>query len=150
LKLTILAVTVYAIQTPYKSAVYSIKLKLEFTILNQLMNLVKGNVTANTNSRYASSGRSASRPGIRSAGKSTKKEMGNSAGAFTRMEDPPYSPAGDTIHMHDIRDKDVLKTTTTEVMYERRKGGESMGSRGSRQDLERSSSEIQIIQHTRP
>ncbi|KAF2800266.1 hypothetical protein K505DRAFT_212360, partial [Melanomma pulvis-pyrius CBS 109.77] len=33
---------VYDIQTAYKSAVYSIKLKMEFTILNQLMNLVMG------------------------------------------------------------------------------------------------------------
>ncbi|KAF1954220.1 hypothetical protein CC80DRAFT_388202, partial [Byssothecium circinans] len=33
----------YDIQTSFKGAVYSVKLKMEFSILNQLMNLVRGN-----------------------------------------------------------------------------------------------------------
>ena len=44
------ALTVYDIQTSYKGAVYSVKLKMEFTILNQLMNLVKGNLREGTSS----------------------------------------------------------------------------------------------------
>lgn len=121
-KLTLVAL-VYDIQTSYKGAVYSVKLKLEFTILNQLMNLVKGRLadttTPNTGSKSYHGAKPTNRsshlrPGLRD------KEHGLPAGAYSKMEDSvtvSRTPASD-IKLQDLKSDGVLRTTTTEVRFE--------------------------------
>jgi hypothetical protein len=109
---------VYDIQTAYKGAVYSVKLKMEFTILNQLMNLVKGNLadgatsSPHTHSKSRVTNRSSMRP--------VNKELGHSAGAYSRMDEDSihHSPSNGDIKLRDLKTNDVLKTTTTEVKFE--------------------------------
>lgn len=120
MKLTKRECLVYDIQTSYKGAVYSVKLKMEFTILNQLMNLVRGNLSdhnvTNTPSkshhyaRHTGSGGSAIRQSMRPSGNSA---LGHSAGAYSRMDDKTSTV--DSIKMQNLRSTEVLKTTTTEV-----------------------------------
>lgn len=150
---------VYDIQTSYKGAVYSVKLKMEFTILNQLMNLVKGNLndytvssSPHTGSKSHTSGRVTNRSGFRSGAKSipVSKELGNSAGAYSRMDEPQTPGGTNEIRLQELKNNDVLKTTTTEVKFESVDDIESVESGRRGKGLRRSSSsEVYIIDHDR-
>ncbi|KAH7115114.1 hypothetical protein B0J11DRAFT_496008 [Dendryphion nanum] len=132
----------YDIQTTFKTGVYSVKLKLEFTILNQLMNLVKGNLSDHSARSYT--GGPAHRSGLRS-GVKPSTNLGNSTGAYSKMDDRRISAQGD-IKLHDLKSNDVLKTTTTEVRFERMDDIESVDSESRGKGLRRSSSsEVYII-----
>ncbi|KAF1998123.1 hypothetical protein P154DRAFT_439815 [Amniculicola lignicola CBS 123094] len=121
---------IYDIQTSYKGAVYSVKLKMEFTILNQLMNLVKGNLRETTSSGPGNSksaptyGRNPSaiaNSGLRSNARHSTA-LGHSAGAYAKMEDytgPGGVGASGAIPLRDLKSTDVLKTTTTEVRVDK-------------------------------
>lgn len=142
---------VYDIQTSFKAAVYSVKLKMEFTILNALMNLVRGNLREDSSrgpntgagskphnfSRHGATRNSIIRPGT---------ELGHSAGAYARMEDD--ASAGRGIKLQNLKSGDVLKTTTTEVTVDKieKIDEESLGSPGKEASSE-NSSEVYIIEH---
>ncbi|KAK7189834.1 integral membrane protein [Paraphaeosphaeria sporulosa] len=97
----------YDIQTSYKGAVYSVKLKIEFTILNQLMNLVKGALRDTTASiSHTQTAKSRPRRSIRAA------DLGHSAGAYSRMDEEGQ---GTGIKLQPLRAGEISKTTTTEV-----------------------------------
>lgn len=134
---------------------------MEFTILNQLMNLVMGRLSDNASfspntgskSQKAHNAnvitRSAIRTGIKT---SPTKEMGNSAGAYARMDES--APGNNSINLQDLKRNDVLKTTTTEVRSERRENVvediESLESgRGKEARRSVSSSEVHIMDYDR-
>jgi len=130
---------------------------MEFTILNQLMNLVMGRLSDNASftphtgskSQRAHNASGVTRSGLRSGIISSHKDMGNSAGAYSRMDDP--TSGQNSIHLQDLKRNDVLKTTTTEVKSERIvdiiEEVESVGSarKGVRKSV--SSSEVHIMDY---
>lgn len=141
---------VYDIQTSFKGAVYSVKLKMEFSILNQLMNLVKGSLRdRNTYSGHTESKAPTYRNGT-AIGRSTahhSSQLGHSAGVYSRMDDA--ASGNSEIKLQDLKDTAVLKTTTTTVRVERVRDVESVES-GRGKELRRSgSSEMYIIGHDR-
>jgi hypothetical protein len=124
---------------------------MEFTILNQLMNLVKGNLRENAVSSpysvtkpHAGTRTTGLRSGIKSS--ATSKELGNTAGAYSRMDDVLEAQGQNDIRLRDLKANDVLKTTTTEVRFdsiEEESEGREKGSRRS------SDSEVYIIERNR-
>lgn len=141
---------VYDIQTSFKGAVYSVKLKMEFSILNQLMNLVRGNLREDTSegphTGTGSKTHTFSRHGGTRSSVRVGTELGHTAGAYSRMDDS--SSAGPSIKMQNLKAGDVLKTTTTEVRVDRieKIDEESVVSRDKGRSSE-SSSEVYIIDH---
>ena len=135
--------TVYDIQTSYKGAVYSVKLKIEFTILNQLMNLVQGALRDTT---LSGSHLSTSRP--RHMSRSIRpSELGHSAGAYSRMDEDGHSVGG--IKLQNLRSGEINKTTTTEVRIDELEvEKDEVYSPGTKKDggSSRGSSEVYIIQ----
>lgn len=121
---------VYDIQTSYKGAVYSIKLKMEFTILNQLMNLVRGNLSDDTTTPKSHTYGPRHKSIVRNGGVT---ELGSTAGVYSRM----YEDKG--IKLQDLKAGDVLKTTTTEIRSENI-DAESLGPEEERARVERRSS----------
>lgn len=142
------------IQTTYKTAVYSIKLKMEFAILNALMKLVKGSLRLNHSSPrvVTKSNKRQSHPpntdwnadygagsGLHHGPSST---LGHSAGAYARMND-------NAVQLKDMKSTDVMKTTTTEVRVDRvgvLDDIESVGGRPESRSASASSSEVYIIE----
>lgn len=123
------------------------KLKLEFSVLNQLMNLVKGKLRDTSSSGPPTGSRThnfSRHTGNRSTIRGT--ELGNSAGAYSRM-DEDLAP-GKGIKLQDLRKNDVLKTTTTEVRVDTitKIDEESVGSPNKGRSSA-SSSEVYIIEH---
>ncbi|KAF2733627.1 hypothetical protein EJ04DRAFT_438758 [Polyplosphaeria fusca] len=156
LDLTLIALEfsgLYDIQTSYKGAVYSVKLKMEFTILNALMDLVKGNLSDSTSAPHTAS-KSAHCPrapgtGMRSHNRHSAA-LGHSAGAYSRMDEH----GGASIQLRDLKATDVLKTTTTEVRVDRIEtvveDREDFGGKGGNEtSLSTSSSEVYIIEHNK-
>jgi hypothetical protein len=149
---------VYDIQTSYKDAVYSVKLKMEFTILNQLMELVKGNLrdsnisqhTYPTPGPYARSTNGAIASGMRSTNRySNTPGLGHTAGAYSRMDDKMEL---DGIKLQSLKATDVLKTTTTEVRVDRIdkiEEGECPESPECKEVSSAASSEVYIIEKNR-
>lgn len=141
----VLTPPVYDIQTSYKGAVYSVKLKLEFSILNQLMNLVKGALRDTTISSSQHVSKSRPRHMSRSIRPS---ELGHSAGAYARMDEEGHTTGA--IRLQDLRAGEINKTTTTEVRIEEVEGekDEEEYGAGTKKDESdsRRSSEIYIIQ----
>jgi len=110
----------YNVQIVYKAAVYSVKLKMEFSILNRLLDLVQGRITDTSEDPHRSHHRSQhglstyNRAGGNTATMNgTVTGAGNIAGnsAYVRMDD-------DMGHMK-VKDMEVVKTT--EVRIERSK-----------------------------
>lgn len=118
------------------------------------MNLVRGNLgettsrsTPHTATKSHGGPRSAHRSGLRSG---TNKELGNSVSAYARMDDDKIQSLADDIKLRDLKGGDVLKTTTTEVRFERMEDIDSVESGGRGKGLRRSSSsEVYIIDHDR-
>lgn len=144
------AIAVYDIQTSYKGAVYSVKLKMEFTILNQLMNLVRGNLrdastsSPHTGTHTGSKSQHFSRSGVHNRSTYRGSELGHSAGAYSRMDEE----VGKGIKLKDLRSTDVLKTTTTEVRVDKiDKIDEESLSSPDKGRSSASSSEVYIIEH---
>ncbi|KAF2868106.1 hypothetical protein BDV95DRAFT_501226 [Massariosphaeria phaeospora] len=128
----------YDIQTAYKGAVYSVKLKIEFTILNQLMVLVKGRLRESTFTSVHT--------GLESQAANQQRtgtQLGNSAGAYARMHDSVAGNKISAIKLKELRDTQVLKTTTTTVEVE------SMDSGRAKELRRSSSSEIHIVDYDR-
>lgn len=131
------------------------KLKLEFTILNQLMNLVKGNLrettTPHTGSKSYTGTRATGRSVLRS-GTRLDKDQVHTNGTYSRMEDGisiSHTPDPD-IRLQDFKSDGVLKTTTTEVRFDRAEDMDSIVSSPRAQGLRRSSSsEVYIIEHNK-
>ncbi|KAF2656295.1 hypothetical protein K491DRAFT_597183 [Lophiostoma macrostomum CBS 122681] len=141
----------YDIQTSYKTAVYSVKLKMEFTILNQLINLVKGNLRSSAIASPYSASKSHGgmrstglRSGIRSS--VTSKDLGNTAGAYARMDEILEAHAQSDIRMRELKGNDVLKTTTTEVRFEEI---EEDGERREKASRRSSDSDLYIIERSK-
>ncbi|CAI6293068.1 unnamed protein product [Periconia digitata] len=134
----------YDIQTSFKGAVYSIKLKMEFTILNQLMNLVRGtlrntntsstgpNSKAHRNTTIITATPSGGVHGAKSSITTTSRFSrhvhvmhGNEAahhrsiGPYSKMDDDVEEIGADGIRLENLKNGDVLKTTTMEVKVER-------------------------------
>jgi hypothetical protein len=140
---------VYDIQTSYKGAVYSVKLKMEFSILNQLMNLVKGKIvessTPYSRSKPHTDARTFNRTALRSG---THKDLGHVAGAYSRMEDGSVTisrTSNADIKLHDLKNDEVLKTTTTEVRFESAEDIDSVDSGMRGNGLRKSSSSTEHI-----
>ncbi|KAJ4346803.1 uncharacterized protein N0V89_010735 [Didymosphaeria variabile] len=135
----------YDIQTSYKGAVYSIKLKIEFTILNQLMNLVKG-ALRDTNTSISHTHTSKSRP--RHMSRSVRAtDLGHSAGAYSRMDEEGNGGGG--IKLQTLRAGEINKTTTTEVRIDELEveKDEVYSPQGQKGDSSsRGSSEVYIIE----
>ncbi|PSN60645.1 hypothetical protein BS50DRAFT_205624 [Corynespora cassiicola Philippines] len=126
LDITLLAIEYagyYDIQTTYKAAVYSVKLKMEFAILNRLLDLFQGKIhdsSSDPSSRsWTTSGfgksikKSSARkslPVMVPAGAHPGSNLGNSA--YARMEEDGITPASIS-----LKDMEVMKTT--EVRIER-------------------------------
>lgn len=131
----------YDIQTSYKGAVYSIKLKIEFSILNQLMNLVKGAAhDASASALYGQTARSRPRRSIRAA------DLGHFAGAYSRMDEEGGDTGG--IKLRTLRAGEISKTTTTEVRVDELEieKNEVYSPAGKKKDSSRESSEVYIIE----
>ena len=143
---------VYDIQTSFKGAVYSVKLKMEFTILNQLMNLVRGNLREDSSRSPKSGTGSKTHNFSRHGGTRTSiirggTELGHSAGAYSRMEDS-NSSAGRSIKLQNLKAGDVLKTTTTEVRVDKIEKIDEESLHGpDKVRSSESSSEVYIIEH---
>ncbi|KAF2646702.1 hypothetical protein P280DRAFT_494992 [Massarina eburnea CBS 473.64] len=103
----------YDIQTSFKGAVYSVKLKMEFTILNQLMNLVRGSLRDTTASSYTGT-----RTNPRYSRYVHGTENSHTAGAYSKMDEDAIH-GGRAIQLEDLRANDVLKTTTTEIRIDK-------------------------------
>jgi hypothetical protein len=124
---------------------------MEFTILNQLMNLVRGNL------REYSSGSPGTGPGsqkpqafsrhgtTRGSVIRSGTELGNSAGAYARMDDG--GSAGRSIKLQNLKAGDVLKTTTTEVRVDKIERIDEESLQGEGKVGSESSSEVYIIEH---
>ncbi|KAJ4293612.1 hypothetical protein N0V90_008895 [Kalmusia sp. IMI 367209] len=132
----------YDIQTSYKGAVYSVKLKIEFTILNQLMNLVRGALReTNTSLSHTNPATSKSRRHISRSG----TNLGHSAGAYSRMDEEASG-----IKLQNLRAGDVLKTTTTEIRIDDVEKVDDMFTSAAKKDgsSSRGSSEVYIIEQS--
>ncbi|KAF2743615.1 hypothetical protein M011DRAFT_410148 [Sporormia fimetaria CBS 119925] len=136
----------YDIQTAYKGAVYSIKLKMEFSILNELMNLVKGNQSDATPSRSSKANpgnRTGNRSGVRDV--TLTSHTAHCTGAYSRMDDGSTSTPDD-IKLTRLENGRVLRTTTTEIHYETTEDAESLDIGAGKTGFRRSSSsEMYII-----
>jgi hypothetical protein len=145
----------YNVQIVYKAAVYSVKLKMEFSILNRLLDLFQGRITDTSEDPGRSQHRTQHHLSTynRAGGNTATVNGGISAGgpnsAYVRMEDD-----GGGIK---VKDMEVIKTT--EVRIERSKvfptgseGGdvESVAStrgEGVRRASSTSSSEAHIVRY---
>jgi hypothetical protein len=114
---------VYDIQTSYKGAVYSVKLKIEFSILNQLMNLVRGNLhdasseVVQTTSRSRNFSRHVGNRSVIRGGVDNDVPVG----AYSRMDEEQF---GDRkIRLQNLKSTEVMKTMTAEVRIEQVNGG---------------------------
>ena len=143
LETALLINTVYDIQTSYKGAVYSVKLKIEFTILNQLMSLVQGALRETT---LSSTHVSKSRP--RHLSRSIRpSELGHSAGAYARMDEEGNVVGA--IKMQNLRSGEINKTMTTEIRIDELEiEKDEVYSPATKKDesSSRGSSEVYIIQ----
>jgi hypothetical protein len=105
----------YEIQTSWKTLAYAIKLKLEFDILNQLLDFTKVGFNGRSGSRHISGtddGRGVTRDGT--GGNVHGARFGNST--YTRMDE-------DGVTAFPMRD--VVKTTEIQVSIEHSTGSES-------------------------
>jgi hypothetical protein len=130
---------------------------MEFTILNQLMNLVRGNLREDTSKSPHTGGTGSkthggtySRHGAPRNSIRGVAELGHSAGAYARMDEDGI--ARGSIQLRNLKAGDVLKTTTTEVRVDRiekideESSSSSMSSPNKARSSE-SSSEVYIIEH---
>ena len=117
----------YDIQTTYKDVVYSIKLKMEFLILNQLIALVKGSLRGQHSFQHpVSQSRHLPAPAdtagdsiIRSIVRSPlASEVGHTAGAYMRMNESNREKG---VELQDLKGSSVLKSTITEIHVGRAK-----------------------------
>ncbi|KAH7063575.1 hypothetical protein B0J12DRAFT_562088 [Macrophomina phaseolina] len=93
----------YEIQTCYKSAVYSIKLKLEFSVLNNLINVIKNGSLSSGARAYSSSGAHSRRMETFSFGKRSKGSKDD--GVFSQIEEFP-PPKSKKPSSHDVFESD--------------------------------------------
>ncbi|KAF2255458.1 hypothetical protein BU26DRAFT_584265 [Trematosphaeria pertusa] len=169
LDITLLAIEYagyYDVQVVYKAAVYSIKLKMEFSILNRLLDLFQGRI-------HDSSDDPRSHPTVhghttfkRSAGKSNTANgtvlagtttVGNSMGnsAYARMDDNISPISGIS-----AKDMEVVKTTEIRIESADRfpsrdvgdielesVAGKSSNAEGVQRSASTSSSELRIVPH---
>lgn len=105
----------YEIETTYKSALYSIKLKLEFAVLNQLVMLTRRNPdSTNTNSVYGYS--------------SSRAEREAHFPSFTQTNEPSRSYSlsasmGPPSKLQDVHHKEyIMKTMDVEVTVSKLSG----------------------------
>lgn len=151
----------YDIQTTYKAAVYSVKLKMEFSILNKLLDLFQGRIHDSSDDPRSRShhttgfgtSKKSSKPHPIANGTVTGSEPSNSLGnsAYARMED-----GGPGIS---LKNMEVVKTTEVRIERSERDINDadieslSVGdsTKGQGLGIERresaSSSEIQIVRN---
>ncbi|KAF2474855.1 uncharacterized protein BDR25DRAFT_332169 [Lindgomyces ingoldianus] len=140
LDITLLAIEYagfYDIQTTYKAAVYGIKLKMEFSILNKLLDLFQGRIQDSSDDPRSRSYRTAE------------------LGTVTRKGGAKSQVTGNGTVSVSLKDGDVVKTTQVTVVRSERvlPGGahsdvESMAESSMKVEMRResaSSSEIQIV-----
>ncbi|KAK2754033.1 hypothetical protein FQN54_007202, partial [Arachnomyces sp. PD_36] len=136
----------------YKPAVYSVKVKVEFAVLNQLIEVTKGqNTAAHQSSSFGNSyGNNQGRSGYIKATKDSKYSSSRNQGAGDTGYDA-FMAADDNIPMYDVHHNGVMKTT--EVAIERDDPGSTytegakttMGRSGSRSSpMSRSSSQVRL------
>ncbi|KAF2737873.1 hypothetical protein EJ04DRAFT_574348 [Polyplosphaeria fusca] len=112
----------YDIQTTYKAAVYSCKLKMEFAILNKLLDLFQGRIQDSSDdprSRSAGRNNNTMLGTLRSKGRSQAPPNAthNSTMVGAGLGNSAYARMEDTLGGVNIRDMEVVKTT--EVTVER-------------------------------
>ncbi|KAF2178601.1 hypothetical protein K469DRAFT_598876 [Zopfia rhizophila CBS 207.26] len=162
LDITLLAIEYagyYDIQTTYKAAVYSVKLKMEFSILNRLLDLFHGRIHDSSSDPRSRSHNTAELGTVR---KSVHKTSTTATGTGNSLGNSAYARMGDTRSVMSFKDMEVVKTT--EITVERSErvlaevgspsegDGHSMAESSTKaQGIERresaSSSEIQIVKH---
>jgi hypothetical protein len=119
------------------------------------MNLVKGNLRETTTplsgSKSYTGTRATGRSVLRSGTRLDKDQIHGSR-TYSRMEDGitiSRTPDAD-IKLQDLKTDGVLKTTTTEVRFDRAEDIDSINSSSRGQELRRSSSsELYIIEHNK-
>ncbi|KAF2742402.1 hypothetical protein M011DRAFT_433156 [Sporormia fimetaria CBS 119925] len=128
------------IQTTYKTAVYSIKLKMEFAILNALMKLVKGKLRVDYSPYTGRSDDPTAVGHVREIGygvgsrrQAGGSALGHSSRAYARMDD-------DVVALKDLKSTEVMKTTTTEVRVDHLHLGDV-----EERSQSKTSSEVEII-----
>lgn len=124
----------YQYQTSYKALVYSVKLKLEFTILNRLVEMTTGNKDSSSGPRSRNQ-HTNNRTGIALdtyINDAAAKPVGDISYQAYAMGGEEGSSA-DQAHRAPIRDDGVMMTTEIVVHREDRQGdeGESMGRKSS-------------------
>jgi hypothetical protein len=168
LDITLLAIEYagyYDIQTTYKAAVYSVKLKMEFSILNRLLDLFQGRIQDSSDDP-----RSRSHPTYgTSTFKGSKKASNNKStvtpngtvngGPSTGLGNSAYVRMGDVEPGISLKDMEVVKTTEVRVERSERDigdvdmdslsvGGSSKGGAlGAERRESESESEIQIVRN---
>ncbi|ORY16250.1 integral membrane protein [Clohesyomyces aquaticus] len=164
LDVTILAIEYagfYNIQTTYKSAVYSIKLKLEFAILNRLLDLVQGRIhDSSDGNTHTHSYRAAELGTIKSNIRSKGTALGSNHGKTGRsasdsgLGNSAYAKMDDIGPVLELKDGNVVKTTEVTVERSNRVQAsphsdvESIEGQSMKAAIRRksaSSSEIQIV-----
>jgi hypothetical protein len=111
------------------------------------MNLVKGNLGDNSSPSHTTR-RATPRSVTQSA--TGNKELGNSAGVYARMGDPIRTRDIGNTTLQDLKEGEMLKTTTTEIRFETVGKVINIGSGGRDKSLtssSSSSSEVYIIDH---
>ncbi|KAF2014698.1 hypothetical protein BU24DRAFT_482258 [Aaosphaeria arxii CBS 175.79] len=157
----------YDIQTTYKAAVYSVKLKMEFAILNKLLDLFQGRIQDSSDDpRSHSHGPGTTLGGTtkRSANKSMPTHNGTVTDGLpvaSSLGNSAYARMNDDVEGTGINLTDMKVMKTTEVTIERTErlpehdgsdgdlesvGGTSIKGIGARK-MSASSSEIQIVRN---
>lgn len=159
LDITLLALEyagLYDIQVTYKAAVYSVKLKMEFSILNKLVDLFQGRIQESSSDPRSRSHRTATNFGTTTK-KGKKSGTVNGAGdgniLSSTLGNSAYARMDDTTPGLSLKDMEVVKTTEIRVESSQRDIDgvelESLGDRSSKGQEGRrksvSSSEIQMV-----
>ena len=110
----------YNVQIVYKAAVYSVKLKMEFSILNRLLDLFQGRITDTSEDPHRSQHRS--QHGLSTYNRNGGKTLtvnGTVTGNGTILGNSAYARMDD--NMGHIKGTDIEVVKTTEVRIERSK-----------------------------
>jgi len=122
----------YDIQVMYKATIYSVKLKMEFSILNRLLDLVQGRIHDSSDDPHSRSHRTNhSLPTYNRPAAKTKPMNGTVTGTATMLGNSAYARMDDNMSpARGVTAKDIEVVKTTEVRIERSKmfpGGSDVG-----------------------
>lgn len=122
LDITLLAIEYagyYDIQTTYKAAVYSVKLKMEFSILNKLLDLFQGRIHDSSTDPNSRSHRNTTFMGSKKNGSKSNPTVSGTVlsvnGASSKLGNSAYARMDDAGPAISLKDMTVMKTTDIRV-----------------------------------